>query len=81
MNERIRKLRQQSVDTRPHISAERAALLTEFYKSRTARAVSTPVCRALAFRRLIENRTIWIGDGELIVGERGPAPKATPTYP
>jgi formate C-acetyltransferase len=29
----------------------------------------------------MENKTIYIGSDELIVGERGPAPKATPTYP
>jgi formate C-acetyltransferase len=29
----------------------------------------------------MEHKTIYIGDGELIVGEKGPAPKATPTFP
>ncbi len=29
----------------------------------------------------MEHKTIVIQDGELIVGERGPAPKASPTYP
>jgi formate C-acetyltransferase len=29
----------------------------------------------------MESKTIVFNDGELIVGERGPAPKATPTYP
>ena len=29
----------------------------------------------------MERKEIFIGDGELIVGERGPAPKATPTFP
>jgi formate C-acetyltransferase len=37
--------------------------------------------RALAFRHLCERKTIWLGAGELIVGERGPAPKVVPTYP
>jgi formate C-acetyltransferase len=37
--------------------------------------------RALAFKYLLENKRIRINDGELIVGERGPVPKATPTYP
>jgi len=59
---------------------ERARLLTEF-RSREHRLVSTPVRRALAFRYILENKEIYIGEGELIVGERGPAPKATPTYP
>ncbi|MBN1805879.1 MAG: glycyl radical protein [Sedimentisphaerales bacterium] len=81
MNERVSKLRKQSVETRPYISTERAELLTEFYKSDTALSKSVPVTRALSFKHIMENKTICINDGELIVGERGPAPKATPTYP
>ncbi len=81
MNERISKLRQASLDAEPTISLERAQLLTDFYKSGEATGQSVPVTRALAFRYLLENKTLWIGDSELIVGERGPAPKATPTYP
>ena len=79
MNERVRKLRQASLETRPWISTERAEMITEFYKH--SGEVSSPVRRALAFKYLVENKAIHIGDGELIVGERGPAPKATPTYP
>ena len=81
LNLRVERLRKQSVETRPYISTERAQLITEFYRSDSPRGVSTPVVRAMAFAHLVENRTIYIGDGELIVGERGPAPKATPTYP
>jgi pyruvate formate-lyase/glycerol dehydratase family glycyl radical enzyme len=79
MNERVAGLRQQSLDTKPWLSIERAALLTEFY--RQAEADSTPVLRAKAFRYLMERKAVYIGDGELIVGERGPAPKGTPTFP
>ncbi len=81
MNERVRKLRQQSVEIRPYISTERAELVTEFYSSDVPLSKSIPVCRALVFKHLMEHKTICINDGELIVGERGPAPKATPTYP
>ena len=81
MNERVKRLRTQSVETRPYISCERAELVTAFYKSGEIEKVSVPVGRALALRYIIENRTIYLGEGELVVGERGPAPKATPTYP
>jgi formate C-acetyltransferase len=37
--------------------------------------------RALAFRHLLEHKTVCIEEGELIVGERGTGPKSTPTYP
>jgi formate C-acetyltransferase len=43
--------------------------------------VSTPVKRALALKYILKHKSICINDGELIVGERGPEPKATPTYP
>ncbi|MFN2270870.1 MAG: trans-4-hydroxy-L-proline dehydratase, partial [Anaerolineae bacterium] len=80
MSERVKRLRQQSLDAQPALSTERAALMTEFYQTHTGLA-SVPVRRALAFRYLMEHKAITIGEGELIVGEKGPAPKATPTYP
>ena len=79
--ERVQRLREQSVSTKPYICTERAELLTDFYQSGGADTVSTPVARALAFKHILENKTIIINDGELIVGERGSAPRATPTYP
>jgi pyruvate formate-lyase/glycerol dehydratase family glycyl radical enzyme len=81
MNERIKKLREQTINTRPYLSLERAALLTEFYKKGEAKHVSIPVARSLAFKYILENKEICINPGELVVGERGPAPKAAPTYP
>jgi trans-4-hydroxy-L-proline dehydratase len=80
MTDRVRKLRQQSLNTKETVSAERAILMTEFYQQNLG-LVSVPVRRALAFQYLVEHKTIYIGEGELIVGEKGPAPKATPTYP
>jgi len=80
-NERVRQLREQSVTTKPYITPERAILVTEFYQSDVAGKVSLPVKRALAFKHVLENKQIFIEDGELIVGERGPAPKAVSTYP
>jgi len=80
MNERVTRLRQQSLDAVPVISTERAELMTQFYQQDVG-LVSAPVRRAMAFRSLMENKAICINDGELIVGEKGPAPKATPTYP
>ncbi|MBE3135471.1 MAG: glycyl radical protein [Acidobacteria bacterium] len=79
MTDRVARLRQISLETRPWLSTERAELMTEFYA--TAPAVSIPMTRALALQHLMEHKAIHIGDGELIVGERGPAPKGTPTFP
>ncbi|MBN2227436.1 MAG: glycyl radical protein [candidate division Zixibacteria bacterium] len=81
MNERIRKLREQSLSAKPSISLERARLLTSFYADGQADGTSTPVARAMALSHILSHKEICINDGELIVGERGPSPKATPTYP
>jgi formate C-acetyltransferase len=79
MTERVAQLRQASLDTKPWLSLERAALLTEFY--RQAAPLSPPMLRAGSLQYILERRAIYIGPDELIVGERGPRPKGTPTYP
>jgi len=80
VNPRITRLWQESFAARPSVSTERAQIMTEFYRVNEGKH-SAPVMRALAFRTLCERKTIYIGPDELIVGERGPFPKATPTYP
>jgi len=80
MTERVARLRQQSLDAVPTISTERAELMTEFYRQNQG-LMSAPVRRARAFQYLLEHKAICINAGEMIVGEKGPAPKATPTYP
>ena len=80
MTDRVARLRQQSLEAAPWLSLERARLITRFHRDCTE-ALSEPVRRARAFLYLMERKTIYIGAGELIVGERGPSPKATPSYP
>jgi pyruvate formate-lyase/glycerol dehydratase family glycyl radical enzyme len=81
MNERITKLREQSIHAVNRISAERALLVTRFYRSDISRVFSIPVQRALCFDYILRNKEICIQPDELIIGERGPEPKSTPTYP
>lgn len=80
MNARVTNLRTESLAGEPHISIERARLVTEAYQEYSGK-VSTPVLRARAFANLMEKKQIYIGQDELIVGERGERPHATPTYP
>jgi formate C-acetyltransferase len=80
MNERTARLRQESLDAVPTLSPERANLITAFYRENLGKH-AIPVLRALAFKHICQHKTVWIGAGELIVGERGPRPKAVPTYP
>ncbi len=79
MNQRVKKLREQSMNAVPRMNAERALLVTEAVKE--AGFLSAPIKRAIIFKTIMERKEICINDGELIVGERGPAPKATSTFP
>ncbi len=80
MNERIQKLRRISLDTPAHIDMERARLFTEAYKLYEG-SVSVPELRALALKHYFSNKSLYIGDGELIAGEKGDDPQASPTFP
>ena len=80
MNERIQKLRKLSVETAPSLSIERALHESAFYKENFGK-MSTPVLRAANFLDHCQKKVIYIGEGELIVGERGPEPKSVPTFP
>jgi formate C-acetyltransferase len=81
LSDRVKKLREQSLNAAEKLSPERAVLMTQFYKSDEARGLSAPLLRAKALEYLLKNKKLYVGEGELIVGERGPAPKETPTFP
>ena len=80
MNARIKRLRQQNFDTPTTLSIERALIETAFYKENYG-TMPVAVLRARNFYEICKKKTLYIGDDELIVGERGPKPKAVPTFP
>ena len=80
MTPRIERLRRESFEAVPGISIERALLVTRFYQKNHGK-YSMPVLRALNFKNICAKKTIYIGQDELIVGERGPYPKAVSTFP
>ena len=81
LDARIARLRKESVDGAVRVSRERAALVTEFYRSEDAKGKSVPMQRALAFKYLMERVSIPVENGQLIVGIRGTGPNEVPTYP
>jgi formate C-acetyltransferase len=81
INERIAKLRSESVNAEVKVSVERAKLITEFYKSEMTVGKSIPVQRALAFKYLMERVSLPLEEEQLIVGIRGKGSKKVPTYP
>lgn len=80
MNQRIERLRQKTLSAEHVVSTQRAELVTRVYREWSGK-VSTPMLRAKVFEALCAEKDLFIGEDELIVGERGPAPKAVPTYP
>ena len=80
MNERIQRLRDESFYAHPSICIERSVLTTEFYKEHDGK-LPMPVLRASNFKYICENKSLYMGAEELIVGERGKTPKAVSTFP
>ena len=80
MNERVKRLHQQSIDTPTTLTIERALIETAFYKENEGKMPNC-ILRAKNFYEICKKKTIYIGEDELIVGERGPMPKAVPTFP
>lgn len=80
MNERIQRLREQSATTPVHIDLERAKIETDFYKENDGK-YSVPVMRAMTLKEYFSKKTLYFGDDELILGEKGKNPQASPTFP
>ncbi len=77
MTPRTTRLRQASLDARPSLTPERASLITDFYLAHEGKHAA-PVMRARSFHYLCEHKSIYLGDEELIVGERGRRPRSCP---
>ena len=80
MNARVKALRKVSMETQPHIDLERAIIETEVYKKWEGK-VSLPVLRAMVLKEYFSKKTLYLGEGELIVGEKGKDPQSSPTFP
>ena len=80
MNDRVKRLHQQSIDTPTTLTIERALIETAFYKENYGKMPNS-ILRAKNFYEICKKKTIYIGADELIVGKRGPVPKAVPTFP
>ena len=77
---RVQALREQSLNTPPSLSTERAKIITKVYQQYEGK-VSVPKLRALALYHYMLERSLYLGDGELIVGEKSQSPQVSPTFP
>lgn len=78
-SERTRKLRAWIRDVVPHICHERAVLITESFKQTEGEPM--PTRRAKALEHIFANMSIWIHEGELIVGNMASTPRSAPIFP
>ncbi|HHV61642.1 MAG TPA: glycyl radical protein [Firmicutes bacterium] len=76
---RVRRLRDSTLASHPRVCPERAVLWTEVHR----RTENLPMVmrRALALKRVLEEMSIYILDGELIVGNQASTPRAAPIFP
>ncbi|WHH58063.1 formate C-acetyltransferase/glycerol dehydratase family glycyl radical enzyme [Petroclostridium sp. X23] len=79
MNSRISNLREKLFSVQPQICPERARYFTESMKNTEGEHIA--VRRAKAFAHVLENMSLYMSDGELIVGNQAGSPKASPVYP
>ena len=76
---RVNKLRLKALDTKASVCIERARYFTESYKKTEGK---DPLYRrAFALKNLLENMTIYINDGELIIGNNSSCPRASVVAP
>ncbi len=79
MNERIEKLRWQLFEQDPKICSERCRIFTESIKRNAQKPIA--VRRAQGYYDVLDQMTVWVKEGELIVGNQAKWAKAAPIYP
>ncbi|MBR1805018.1 MAG: glycyl radical protein [Selenomonadaceae bacterium] len=79
LTERMQAFREETLDQKPYIDAERAVLVTEAYR---ANQNQPPVMkRALGLKNILEHMTIYIEDKTLIVGNQATKNCNAPIFP
>ena len=80
ITDRISKLRDEVVHAKPILCSERALLVTESYKE--TESLPIPKRRALALKKILDNMTQIIWEGELVVGSHGSnGRRSAPVFP
>lgn len=76
---RMRAFREEMLDERPYIDAERAVLATQAY--RAYQNQPNVMKRALMLEKILDNMTIYIEDKTLIVGNQATKNRNAPIFP
>jgi pyruvate-formate lyase len=79
VSERISLLRERVLSTKPSVCTERARFYTQVYSENENKPVI--IKRALALEKTLKEMTIFIDEGELIVGNQSSGNRAAPIFP
>jgi formate C-acetyltransferase len=79
ISDRIAHLREKVLSTKPTVCTERARFYTEIYRDNEDQPVI--IKRALALQLTLEKMSIFIDEGELIVGNQSSSHRAAPIFP
>ena len=79
LSERVTKMREEYFDTNPSICHERAVLLTESAKE--TEGIPMVLRRAKALEKVLEDMTIYVKNGDLLVGNTSSKPRAAAVFP
>ena len=79
VSKRIQRLREKVLSAKPSVCTERAKFYTTVYKNNEDKPVI--IKRALALEKTLKEMTIFIDEGELIVGNHSSQLRAAPIFP
>lgn len=79
ITERISVLRERVLSTKPSVCTQRAKFYTQIYQKHEDKPVI--IKRALALEKTLKEMTIFIDDGELLVGNQSSQQRAAPIFP
>ncbi len=79
MSPRIRRLKEKVLSARPSVCTERAKFYTQVYREYESEPII--IRRALALKKTLKEMSIFIDEGELIVGNHSSALRAAPIFP
>lgn len=79
LSDRMNHFREETLETKPYISAERAVLVTEAYQEH--KQESNVVKRAYMLQNILAKMSIYIEDDTTIVGNQATSNRAAPIFP
>lgn len=79
MNDRLKKLKKNILESVPTVGTERAWIVTKAYSKYKYDPIL--IKRAKTLRDVLENMTIYVSDGDLLMGNQGEAVRHPPVYP